>query len=72
MSETQALEREEVGRKRRSIRVLSGIGSQADLAEKAGLSRPTVSAAEAGGQLSESTLRALVEALGCTADEYLG
>lgn len=72
MTDQQPTEREEVGRQRRSLRILSGIGSQADLAEATGLARPTISAAEAGADIKSPTLLRIAAALGCTTDEYLG
>lgn len=46
--------------------------SQTDLANKSGLSRPTISRVELGEASSTQTLRSLAEALGLVLDVHVG
>ncbi|ROP78856.1 helix-turn-helix protein [Frigoribacterium sp. PhB107] len=52
-----------VARRIRAAR-LSGGWSQVDLADAAGVSRPSIARVEAGGDVNTATLRAICEVLG--------
>ena len=60
----------EIGRHRASLRVRAGL-YQSELAERAGVALSTVTSAENGDSIRESNLRALAEALGLSARDYL-
>ena len=60
-----------VGERRQALRVNAGLAPET-LADTARISLGTIKKAEAGGMLQERVIRAIAEALGCTACEYLG
>jgi len=70
MSDATATQRD-VGMHRKVLRTKAEMTIRG-LALAAGVSHPTVLAAEAGTTVNEGTLRKLAAALGCTAAEYLG
>lgn len=62
-----------IGANIKRLRQINQIASQRDLADRARLSQPTISAYEAGKKLpSAAALSALCNVLRCTADELLG
>lgn len=71
MSASTSTTRRDIGLHRKALRVRAGLTVR-ELVERAGVSHPTIGAAEAGVTVSEGTLRAIASALGVTAAEYLG